>query len=385
MSEALPGPVTRSLADLVPSLLADLGVPGFGPAPLGRLLPAGTSAVCLLLVDGLGWRLLGEYAAEAPFLAGLATAGRPIMAGFPSTTAASVASLGTGVPVGAHGIVGYSFAVGDRLLQPLSWTVREDGHSVDARDRLPPEEVQPLPTALERAAVAGVRVQLAVPGVFRGSGLTRAALRGGDIVPVHALGDLAATAIAGAAGDGPAFSYAYHGDLDLLGHIYGPGSPPWRLQLAHVDRLAAAIAAGLPAGAALVVTADHGMVHVPPGARVDLDTTPALQQGLRLLGGEPRARYLYTEPGAAAAVRATWAEHLGDRVWIADRDEAIAAGWYGPTVADHVRARIGDLIVAARTGIALTRSAAEPTLTRLLGQHGSHTADEQLVPILVAT
>jgi predicted AlkP superfamily pyrophosphatase or phosphodiesterase len=382
VAEALPGAVERSLADVVPSVLANMGVPGFEPA-LGRLLPAGTSAVCLLLVDGLGWRLLAEHAADAPFLADLAAAGRPIPAGFPTTTAASIASLGTGTRVGVHGIVSYSFAVGDHLLQPLSWTVREDGRSVDVRDRLVPEDVQPLPTALERAAAEGVRVRLSVPGAFRGSGLTRAALRGGDITPTHALGDLAANALTGLA-ERPAFSYAYHGDLDLLGHIYGPGSLPWRLQLSQVDRLAAAIAAGLPAGAALVITADHGMVHVPPERRLDLDATPTLWEGIRLLGGEPRARYLYTEPGATAAVRATWADHLGDEVWIADRDEAIAAGWYGPNVTDHVRDRIGDLIVAARTGIALTRSAAEPTLSRLLGQHGSHTPDEQLVPILVA-
>jgi Type I phosphodiesterase / nucleotide pyrophosphatase len=383
VSAVLPGPVGSSLADLVPSLLADLGAAGFGLAPLGRLLPVGTGAVCLLLVDGLGWQLLGEHAADAPFLAGLAAGAQPVAAGFPATTAVSIGSLGTGVPAGAHGIVGYSFAVDGRLLHPLSWTVREDGRSVDARDRLRPEDVQPLPTALQRAAAAGVRVQLAVPAAFRGSGLTRAVLRGGDIAPVHALGDLAAAALAGLAGDGPALSYAYHGDLDLLGHVYGPGSLPWRLQLSHVDRLAAAIAAGLPAGAALVVTADHGMVHVPPEHRLDLDTTPALRDGLRLIGGEPRARYLYTEPGATAAVRATWTALLGDRAWIADRDEAIAAGWYGPAVADRVRDRIGDLIVAARTDVAITCPATEPTLSRLLGHHGSLTPDEQLVPVLV--
>ncbi len=384
VSAALPGLVTGSLADVVPALLADLGVAGFGSAPLGRLLPGGTRTVCLLLVDGLGWRLLGEYAADAPFLAGLAAGARPVTAGFPSTTATSITSLGTGVPAGAHGIVGYSFTVDGRLLQPLSWTVREDGHRVDARDRFPPEQVQPLPTALQRAAAAGARVQLAVPAVFRGSGLTRAALRGAGIAAVHALGDLAAAALAGLTGGGPALSYAYHGDLDLLGHVYGPGSLPWRLQLSHVDRLAAAIAAGLPAGAALVVTADHGMVHVPPEHRLDLDSTPALLDGLRLIGGEPRARYLYTEPGATAAVRETWTGLLGDRAWIADRDEAIAAGWYGPAVADHVRDRIGDLIVAARGDIAITRSTTEPTLTTLLGHHGSLTPDELLVPLLVA-
>jgi predicted AlkP superfamily pyrophosphatase or phosphodiesterase len=383
----LPRLAAGSLSDLVPSLLAGLGVPGFTAttAALSGLLPAGTRGVCLLLVDGLGWRLLREHAGDAPFLASLAQDAEPVAAGFPTTTAVSIAALGTGLPAGVHGIVGYSFVIGDGLvLEALGWSTREDGKSVDARSRFLPEEVQPVPTALERAAAAGVRVRRAVPHHFRDSGLTRAVMRGGDFHGVHALGDLAATALAGLAGDTPTLSYAYHGDLDLLGHVYGPGSLPWRLQLSHVDRLAAAVAGGLPERTALVVTADHGMVGIPEEHRLDIDTTPALQAGVRLVAGEPRARYLYTEAGAADDVFAAWADLLGDRAWIATRAEAVEAGWFGGPVADRFRDRIGDLVVAARTDIAMVRSAAEPRLAGLLGHHGSLTPDEQLVPVLVA-
>ena len=151
-----------------------------------------------------------------------------------------------------------------------------------------------------------------------------------------------------------------------------------------MDRLAAAIAGGLPDRAALVVTADHGMIGIPEEHRLDIDTTPALQAGVRLVAGEPRARYLHTDSGAAGDVLAAWTDLLADRAWIATRDQAIEAGWFGGPVTDRIRDRIGDLVVAARTDIAMTRSAAEPRLARLLGHHGSLTPDEQLVPVLVA-
>src|SRR5215475_7880147 len=200
---SLPRLAAGSLADLVPSLLADLGVPGFGAGALAGLLPAGTRGVCLLLVDGLGWRLLREHAGDAPFLASLAQDAEPIAAGFPTTTAASIAALGTGLPAGAHGIVGYSFAIVDGLvLTTLDWSTHGDGRSVDARNRFVPEQVQPLPTVLERATTQGVRVRLAVPHQFRDSGLTRAVMRGGDFHGVYAFGDLAAVALAGLV-DGP--------------------------------------------------------------------------------------------------------------------------------------------------------------------------------------
>src|SRR5262249_6261219 len=128
MSLPLPRLATGSLADLVPSLLADLGVPGFDAGRLAGLLPGGTPGACLLRVDGLGWGLLREHAGDAPFLASLAAGREPIAAGFPATTAASVAALGTGVPAGVHGIVGTTFAIGDGLvLDALGWRTRDGG------------------------------------------------------------------------------------------------------------------------------------------------------------------------------------------------------------------------------------------------------------------
>ncbi|MBV8542747.1 MAG: alkaline phosphatase family protein [Pseudonocardiales bacterium] len=376
----VPGAGQASLADVVPALLSALGVAGFTDR-LG-LNPA--RGVCLLLVDGLGWRSLREHPGDAPFLMSLTEGSEPITAGFPATTATSVAAIGTGVPAGRHGIVGYTFATpeGD-LINALSWHTHGGGERVDLRERFVPEDIQPRPTALERAAAAGVRVTQAVPHVHRDSGLNRVALRGADFQGVHALGDLAASALTAVSGGGRSLCYAYHGDLDLLGHVYGVGSLPWRLQLAHVDRLAAGIAEGLPSGAHLVVIADHGMVTVPEEGRLDFDTEPALRAGVRLLGGDPRARYVYTEPGATDDVLAAWEELIGDRAWIRTRDEAIAAGWFGPVVEHRIRDRIGDLIVAARTDFAVVRSRVSPTLSRLIGHHGSLTPDEQLVPLLV--
>jgi predicted AlkP superfamily pyrophosphatase or phosphodiesterase len=375
-----PGDGSATLADVVPSLLAGLGVAGFTDR-LG-LHPA--RGVCLLLVDGLGWSALREHPTDAPFLTSLAESSEPITAGFPSTTASSVSAIGTGVPTGEHGIVGFSFATPDGvLINALSWHTHGGGERIDLRESFIPEDIQPRPTALERAAAAGVQVTLAVPHLHRGSGLNRAALRGGEVHGVHALGDLAGAALAAMSGSKRCFCYAYHGDLDLLGHLYGVGSLPWRLQLSHIDRLAAMIAEGLPPGTQLVVIADHGMVTVPEDGRLDFDTEPALHAGVRLLGGDARARYVYTELGATDDVLATWRELIGDRAWIRTRDEAIAAGWFGPVVEPRIRDRIGDIIVAARTDFAIVRSQVSPKLSRLIGHHGSLTTDEQRVPLLV--
>ncbi len=366
---------TGALSDVTPAVMTVLDVPGGSDAI--ALPPA--RHVVLLLVDGLGWNLLRRYADDAPFLAGLA--GDPITAGFPSTTAASLASIGTGLPPGGHGIVGLAFEVGDGVaMNALGWATAGDGRPRDLRDQFAPEDVQPVPTVFERLAAHGVAVRVILPVPFVASGLTRAVLRGGEPWGVRALGDLAAAAVGEPEAD-RTFRYAYHGDLDLLGHVYGPGTDPWRLQLAQVDQLARSIAERLPPDGLLLVTADHGMVHVEEADRTDADEQPELLAGVRLLAGEPRVRHVYAEPGAAADVLAGWQERLAGRATVLSRADAIAAGWFGP-VQPRVEPRIGDVVAACTGSNVVTRTGCEPVLSALTGQHGSLTEDELLIPLL---
>ncbi len=373
----LPRYGVRSLAEVLPALLGALGE----PEPASDLVVEPVRAAGLLLVDGLGSELLRAHAADAPFLASMTDAG-PLTAGFPSSTSISIASLGTGLPPGAHGMVGITFRPGDdELLDSLKWTSHGVGEAVDLRETWPPEQVQPTDTALQRAEAAGIDVTVVSHRAFRGSGLTRAALRGGRFRGAHALGDLAAEMIEALTGPGRRLCYGYHADLDLLGHQHGPGSFPWRLQLAQVDRLVARIVEHLPADSVLAVTGDHGMVSVD--RRYDADTDVDLQHGVLLLGGDPRARHVYTRPGAADDVLATWRTALGDDAWVVPGGHAVAQGWFGP-VAPGMRSRIGDVVVAARGAAAVIRSEAEPLISTMPGQHGSLTAAEQHVPLLLA-
>src|SRR5256885_17265948 len=87
---------TRSLAELVPSLLSSLGLAGFA-SPLA-LEPA--ARVCLLLVDGLGWELLQANRPAAPLLNSIG--GEPLTAGFPATTAAMLSYLAIRLPPVVH-------------------------------------------------------------------------------------------------------------------------------------------------------------------------------------------------------------------------------------------------------------------------------------------
>lgn len=370
-----PDPQTPHLADVVPSVLAAMGVSDFET----RIdLPGEIRGACVLLVDGLGAELLDAHTDDAPVMAELR--GHTLQAGFPSTTVAGLAAVGTGCRSGEHGLVGMSFRLpGVGVMNALRWRPHPWGD--DLRDSVPPEQVQPITTTFERATSAGVEVSVVSGAEFSGSGLTRAVLRGGRYVGVQALGDLAA-GVATAVADG-GFCYGYHGEVDLLGHLYGPGSPAWRLQLREVDRLVESLVEGLPPGGLLAIVADHGMVAAGDDV-VDIDECALLLDGVAAIGGEPRARHVYIEEGAGDAVLAAWRETIADRAWVASRDEAIAAGWFGDHVRDDVRSRIGDVVAAARGTATMVRRKVEPLESSLIGHHGSLTSAEQSIPLLLA-
>jgi hypothetical protein len=369
-SPIVPSYGASTLADLSSSILASLDPEA--PAEQNVLGLAPAQRACLLIVDGLGWELLRDHPAVAPFLSELARNSRPITAGFPATTVTSLGSLCTGRPPGQHGILGYKVLVPgeDILLNALRWDSRID-----------PRRWQPLPTIYERATAAGIDAVHVALGAFRGTGLTVATMRGASYRPADSMGALAAQGAAAIKESGRALVTVYHGDLDNTGHMFGVGSDAWYNQLAHVDKLAEQLASSLPPQTWLYVTADHGMVDIGPDDRIDVDELPELRAGVSVVAGEPRARHVYAQTGAAGDVLATWREVLGDRAWVMSRDEAVKEGWFGP-VDPAMADRIGDVVAAPVGSLAIVATRTEPRESALVGMHGSLTAADQLIPAL---
>ncbi|RKN50802.1 alkaline phosphatase family protein [Micromonospora endolithica] len=365
-----------SLADVLPAALAVLGVPGAADTLGLTDALAGVRRIAVLLVDGLGWYQIPTAAPYAPTLAGLAaTTGRPLTSGFPSTTPTSLVTLGTGAPPGAHGVLGFTLRIPgtDRVLNHVEWAADPD-----------PRRWQPVPTRLERARAAGVTVTVVSRPEFGGSGLTVAANRGGDYRGAAGVDALAGQMLAAlAAGPGPTLVSGYHPDLDRHGHLAGVDSMPWRAAAADVDRLLARLVDGLGPDAALLVTADHGQLDIPPGHRVDLDADERLRAGVTVVAGEPRVRYLHVAPGARDDVRAAWSAVLGDAARVRTREEMVAEGWFGPVPEEHL-GRIGDVVVVSNGTHAVLATRSEPPMaSRLVAYHGADTAAEMTIPLLV--
>lgn len=369
------------LASLTQSVLSALGAQGmrnpFGLAP--------SPATCLLLIDGMGHELLLEHARQAPFLASLLRPEGHFRVGFPATTASSLASLASGLGSGAHGIVGCSFALdADSEFSPLTWTC-EPFPGARRTAPVPPPEAFIVPqTAWEQAAEQGLRISTVMAARYADSPYTRAIYKGSQILGAASYEAYPGLVRQALTLDAPSFCFAYFADLDFVGHLFGPGSEQWIAQLRVADRLAEAIFHQLPAGAELLVTADHGMLTLDRDAAVDFDREPGLQEDVLALAGEIRVRHLYLDVARQDRVQQRWQDRLGDGYRVLSKAEAIGGGLFGDVVLSQAEARIGDLIVIPTGAGGIIRSDLERDASRWQGHHGALTEGDQVVPLLMA-
>lgn len=326
--------------------------------------------VVLVVVDGLGWEQMLEHRAELPTLCG--ADGGPITSVAPTTTATALTSITTGRTPAEHGVLGYRMALpsaaagGSRpVLNVLRWSA-----DTDLRAALPAKSLQRC-TPFDAPGVPVVTRAEFTPSGFTAVHLSGARIFGWRmpstlVVEVHRL-----------LGAGEPFVYAYYDGIDKVAHEYGLGEQ-YAGELRAVDRLVGDLVTGLPPGAALVITSDHGQVDVPAMARLP---GPEIMGCVSLISGEGRFRWLHARPGAGDDLAKAAEEAFGDEAWVRKREQVVDEGWFGGPLAPEAADRLGDVALVAHAPVAFL-DPADPGETRLLARHGSLTSAEMYVPLV---
>jgi hypothetical protein len=326
---------------------------------------------CLILIDGMGQDAVNKYGDQFPIFEELKNV-RTIYTNFPSTTATSLSTLGTGVLPGVHGMLGYTVRVprsDNRLLNALKWDERVD-----------PVMWQKVPTLFERAVLSGVSVTHVAAKRYEGSGFTQAALRGAKYVGANGIDEMV-TAVSSALVAQPSFVYTYLNTLDSAGHSDGVGSDKWLTALAQISEFITKVKESVPTGTRIWITSDHGMVNSTK--QIILGQDNDLLENVLLIGGEPRARHIYINEGAQEEIVAKWREFLGDSAKVFSKSEAIADGLFGPVVSEDASDRMGDLIAIANDDLIIIDPARVKEESSMVGHHGGVTDTEVEIPLLL--
>lgn len=359
------GTLTEALPDRAVRSLREAQGQRFAPEQLPPL-----RSVVVVVVDGLGHANLRASAGHARVLSGLPT--RRIETVTPSTTGAALTTLATGRLPGEHGLIGYRIRHPE---QGLVTTLKEWSGIADRRSW------QLATPVFDIAAAIGARpVAIGRPAHASG-GLTEAILAGAEYHGGQTIADRFAIVSRLLRGGEPLFAYLYVDELDKIAHSDGWQSTKWTNRLEQFDAALDDLLRTLPSEVGVIVTADHGVVDVPRERRLLLDRGTLPLESVAAIGGEPRLRSLYLHDGVpAAAVAEDVSEALGKFAWVGTRDEAIAAGWFGP-MADGVAERLGEVLIAARGTVAFMSDSEGAAPLEMVGQHGSISDEERGVPL----
>ena len=370
MLPAIPATFGRLSDVFVSSLGAITGTEnrlGFAPA----------KRVIAILVDGLGAQNLKAAGGHAQHLNKALAVRKPISCGFPSTTATSITSFGTGLAAGGHGLLGYkvfdrSTATGVNML--TGW-----GSAAD------PLEWQVHRTVMEMAAAQSVGTYIISSPAYDGSGFTQVTMRGaGQYLAGRTIGDRIDQAINLLRSNTDDWiAYLYIPEIDQIAHAEGVTSDRWLAAVEELDSQVKRLTAALGRTDAVVVTADHGVVDVPSHNQIFVDEILPKSDLLADVCGEPRVNFVYlndsTESGRVAGeLQAA----LGDLALVLTSDQVQQAGWYGP-LGERAQKAMPDVFLLATKQVALYHRDYVPAKSlAMIGQHGGLSAAELSIPLL---
>ena len=353
--------------------------------------------VVLFFIDAFGWQFFERYAERYPFLSRLLNDGyvTRLTSQFPSTTAAHITTIHTGIPVGESGVFEWFYyePVLDAMIAPLLFSYAGDRESGTLlRDGVKPLDLFPFPghTIYNRLAQIGVPSTVYGNRSYTPSPHSSVAYEGAEVVPYPDLG-WALQHLAGRlrTDTGRHYYFLYFEGIDTAGHLYGPNSPEFTDAVATtfglIEReLTSALSAGR--GRTLfLMTADHGQVPLDPGTTIYLDLEiPGFERFIRtnrdgylmVPGGSSRDLFLYIKEDMLEEAHQILSARLQGRAEVHRVANLVSEGFFGRDVSERLLERVGNLVALPYEGESVYWHGKGRFEQHFRGQHGGLTAAE---------
>lgn len=343
----------------IPATLLKLFGYGDGGLPKDCVLPGIYKQVIVFLIDGFGWRFLEKYHEKYPFIKRFFEKGvvSKLTSQFPSTTAAHITTLCSGLPVGEHGI--YEWFMYEprvnRIVAPLLYTyagdktVGELEHELAAKDFLPEgyffKEMQKHKLNCKVFQQESIADSIYSQWMF--SAGERVAYKKWPQA-LELLSQHLKTS---------GLFYLYFGDFDAQAHHYGLDSPEVDKAIDHCfEELENWFQnTKFPASTAVIMTADHGMTEISPETTIYLNQRfPSLESKLKkganghvlTPAGSSRDYFLHVEKKHLMDVYKQLKDELHDVAWVCLTAELVMKGFFGSEpISDKFRGHLGDLAI----------------------------------------
>ena len=359
-------------------------------------------AVVLFLIDGFGWRFFEKFQGT-PFLQQTVRSGTVarLTSQFPSTTAAHLTTIHTGMPVGEHGIFEWYYfePVLDEVIAPLLYSFA----GTSQRDTLKPAGAKksllfPAANFYRPLKQQGVATTIFQHREYTPSTYSDVLFKGAKAIGYRTLAE-ALVNLAGRLTETkpPAYFFFYFDRIDAISHEYGPDSAQTTAEilvfLMTMEYIFMKSLAGNRKKILFLLTADHGQVEIDPQTTIYLNRDPAFagidkylkrnRNGeLIVPAGSARDFFLYIKPESLDEAQAFLARRLAGRADVRKVSDLVQTGHFGPRISPRFRARAGDLVILPYRGESVWWFERDKFEQKFYGHHGGLTKAEMEIPLV---
>lgn len=352
-------------------------------------------AVVLFFVDAFGWRFFERFQ-EASFIKRIAKHGKveKITSQFPSTTAAHVTTMHTGLNVGQSGVHEWYYyePLVDRVIAPLLFSYAADGKGRDSLgNKIKPDAL--YPKGVFYPALSAMGVESLNYGIrdYTPSSYSKVVMRGSEIISFKTLSEaLINLGLRLEKQTKPTFVHLYFDKIDAIAHEYGPASPQTEAEIEtfllmmenYFDRVF-----GSGKRILFLMTADHGMCEVDPQTTTYLNTDREFAGVERFIrsnkrghlivpAGSARDMFMYIKPDMLDEAQDFFLKRLEGKADVVKTETLIEAGYFGASVSERFTERAGNLILSPYRYESVWWYEKDRFEMKFLGHHGGLTPQE---------
>jgi predicted AlkP superfamily pyrophosphatase or phosphodiesterase len=364
--------------------------------------PEKYEAVVLFLIDGFGWRFFEKFQDE-PFIQRVNMQGgiEKLTSQFPSTTAAHLTTLHSGLPVGEHGIFEWMYyePLLDAVIAPLPFSysgTRERGTLLKTGVR--PRTILPVSKLYHSLKKQGISSCIFEHREYSGDPYGNLLFTGAKTVGYKTLPEaLVNLAEAVAVSHSPAYFVLYNEKVDSISHEYGPNSSQTTGEilsfLLTMEQIFLKAVKGCKKKVLFLLTADHGQVETDPETTIYINREPRFdgiknflktdRKGSPIVpAGSARDFFLYIRDGMVDEALAFLTQRLEGQAEVRKVADLIAEDYFGPTISPKFPPRAGDLVILPYRGESVWWYEKDRFEQRFRGHHGGLTRQEIEIPLL---
>ena len=369
-------------------------------------LPTKYNTVIFFFIDAFGWRFFERYAEKYAFLKTVSSQGvvSKLTSQFPSTTAAHVTCMHTGLNVGQSGVYEWNYyePLVDDIISPLLFSYARDKILRDTvkKASISPKQFFPNQTFYQTLQSRGVashilQYQSYTPStysdiVFQGAAVhTCTTMQDALTTLTHLLVNQPQTA--------PTYYFFYFDRIDAACHNHGPFSRQFEDE---VDRLLTTLAQtfyksvrGKTGNTLLMMSADHGQVEVDPRKTYYLNRqVPGIRRYLKtnqranllVPAGSARDMFLHVKDEYVDTLILDLKQRLAGRAEVYRTSELLAQNFFGRQPPSRLLLdRIGNVVILPYKHESVWWYEEGVFSMHFYGHHGGLTPEEMEIPLLL--